>query len=189
MTSDLNQQLLETVAQLTARINKLEAEKNVKKAARRHGLPPKAYEGHSGDYFEFVKQDDCNTYQLVKDQLNMCLENSNFLQDITKNNLGRAILSHYRKTGDMIFWAPNKTTLIFGHARSGVSEADTISKFNIPLENLTILGSYIGDKQGKIQVERIVQFEQFMQEEIFEKQQQKYQKEMELLKQKTTKKK
>jgi len=174
MSHDQTQEVLEAIAQLQQRLEKLEVSKKVKKAVGRHGHPPKAYEGLSGNYFEFQKTDDCETYQSVKDQLDNCLTDTEFRQDLSKNNLGRAIINYYQQTGNLIFWAPNQTALMFGHARSGVTDLNPSERFSIPQSKLILLGKHDGDKVGKIQVELLVNFQQFMEDEVNEKRRLKY---------------
>jgi hypothetical protein len=157
---------------LKKQFEEIKASKTVKKAVIRHGHPPKAYAGLSGHYFEFQKADDHETYQDVKAQLDNCLSDPKFKEDLTKNNLGDAILNYYQKTGNMIFWTPNQETLMFGHVRSGVKEYSPSQLFNIPQsKGLIQLGKH--NEEGKIQVELTVNFQQFMEDKMNEKRRRK----------------
>ena len=153
MSDNSTQQLLDAIAQLQQRLSTLEQSKNVKKTVGRSGQPPKAYAGLSGHYFELPYYNDCETYAAVKEQLDMCLAIPEFVSALQKINLGRAILRHYEVTGNMIFWAPNQESLMFGPARSGVKDLPASQLFQIPVTQLTQLGAHDGDKVGRNQVE------------------------------------
>ena len=162
MSEDLTQQLLESIAQLQQRLSNLEQVKSVKKSVIRHGHPGKAYAGLSGHYFELPYYNDCETYAVAKEQLDLCLTNPEFVTALQKINLGRAILQHYHTTGNMIFWAPNQESLMFGPARSGVNKLPPAQLFQVPVNKLTQLGAHDGDKVGRNQVELIVQLDAFL---------------------------
>ena len=165
MSDNSTQQLLDVIAQLQQRLSTLEQSKNVKKTVGRSGQPPKAYAGLSGHYFELPYYNDCETYAAVKEQLDMCLAIPEFVSALQKINLGRAILRHYEVTRNMIFWAPNQESLMFGPARSGVKNLPASQLFQIPVTQLTQLGAHDGDKVGRNQVELIVSLDSFLEME------------------------
>jgi hypothetical protein len=169
MSDNSTQQLLDAIAQLQQRLSNLEQSKSVKKAVVRHGHPPKAYTGLSGHYFELPYYNDCATYAAAKEQLDMCLAVPEFVTALQKINLGRAILHHYQVTGNMIFWAPNQESLMFGPARSGVKDLPPSQLFQIPVNQLTQLGAHDGDKVGRNQVEMIVGLGSFLEMELQER--------------------
>ena len=162
MSDNSTQQLLDAIAQLQQRLSNLEQSKSVKKTVGRSGQPPKAYAGLSGHYFELPYYNDCETYAAAKEQLDLCLTNPEFVTALQKINLGRAILQHYHTTGNMIFWAPNQESLMFGPARSGVNKLPPAQLFQVPVNKLTQLGAHDGDKVGRNQVELIVQLDAFL---------------------------
>jgi len=162
MSDNSTQQLLDAIAQLQQRLSNLEQVKTSKKVVGRSGQPPKAYAGLSGHYFELPYYNDCETYAAAKEQLDLCLTSPEFVTALQKINLGRAILQHYHITGNMIFWAPNQESLMFGPARSGVKELPPSQLFQIPVNKLTQLGAHDGDKVGRNQVELIVQLDAFL---------------------------
>ena len=184
MSEDLTQQLLESIAQLQQRLSNLEQVKSVKKSVIRHGHPGKAYAGLSGHYFELPYYNDCETYAAAKEQLDLCLTNPEFVTALQKINLGRAILQHYHTTGNMIFWAPNQESLMFGPARSGVNKLPPAQLFQVPVNKLTQLGAHDGDKVGRNQVELIVGLDSFLEMEAQERTIAKLQEKLKVSKQK-----
>ena len=184
MSDNSTQQLLDAIAQLQQRLSTLEQSKNVKKTVGRSGHPPKTYAGLSGHYFELPYYNDCETYAAVKEQLDMCLAIPEFVSALQKINLGRAILRHYEVTRNMIFWAPNQESLMFGPARSGVKDLPASQLFHIPVTQLTQLGAHDGDKVGRNQVELIVGLDSFLEMEAQERTIAKLQEKLKVSKQK-----
>ncbi len=161
MSQDI-QDMINIVNQLTNRLDQLEQSKVLKKSSSRHGHSIKPYHGLSGFYFELSANTDKNTYSDIKTQLDRCLSDSNYLRSITKFDLGRAILNHYYKTGNMIFWVANQSTLLFGPSRRGMKEARQQELFQIPMQYLNKLTDHTSQQDNLYQVRVHVQFEEFI---------------------------
>ena len=152
--SDL-QTLQAQIAQLQAQLAELKTQSKVKKARPEKIVKPY----NNGHYYHMVNLSDT-----VKTQIDKILSDDEVLAKLSKSQLGRAIIKHYNEKSEVIFWTPNKENLMFGPVMSGIKSSKEFEIFtNVENSELIDLGlAFEGEKQGRVKVDEIVKFNDFI---------------------------
>ena len=152
--SDL-QALQQQIAALQQQIAELKSQSKVKK-----GRPEKVVKPYNnGHYYQMVNPSDT-----VKEQIAKILGDDEITSKLSKSQLGRAIIKHYNEKSEVIFWTPNKETLMFGPVMAGIKNAKEYETFvNVEISELIDLGhGFDTEKLGRVKVDEIVKFAEFI---------------------------
>jgi len=152
--SDL-QTLQQQIAALQQQLADLKAQSKVKKARPEKVVKPY----NNGHYYQMVNPSD-----EVKAQIAKILGDDEVNSKLSKSQLGRAIIKHYTEKSEVIFWTPNKETLMFGPVMSGIKNAKEFETFtNVEISALIDLGhGFDTEKTGRVKVDEIVNFAEFV---------------------------
>ncbi len=164
MAKQTQQDLLDIIASLTARLEVLETAKTTKKAGRPEVVKaPKPYAKLNGHYFklntDIVPAEELSAI-VAKVQNLLAVEE--YAAPIQKMQLGRCMLTKLNsEKPELYFWTPNQDKLQFGPVRSTMKSTTDEQLFEINLNYLIDLGNGVEEKTGRLNLENQLNFEEF----------------------------
>ncbi len=164
MAKQTQQDLLDIIASLTARLEVLETAKTTKKAGRPEVVKaPKLYSKLNGHYFK-LNTDIVPAEELsaIVTKVQNLLAVEEYIAPIQKMQLGRCMLAKLNsEKPELYFWSPNQEKLMFGPVRAGMKNSSETELFEINLNYLIDLGNAVEEKSGRINLENQLNFEEF----------------------------